>query len=162
MSWIATIQERSSARQPRSSRDGGPEGRTSARCLRRDVTRITDGETNESDYLASTHDLLDGVPLTKLAKPTAFENLDVVMAKSDLAAASVELSTRAGGERYLAEALPALAAKHPSVGAHRNLGLFGILVAYPTVHGLAYLGRFAGVIGVVRGPVASLAAAREA
>lgn len=26
------------------------------------------------------------------------------------------------------------------------VGLFGILVAYPTVHGLAYLGRFAGVI----------------
>jgi len=54
---------------------------------------------------ASTHDLLDGVPLTSLATPTAFPNLDVVMAKSDLAAASVELSTREGGERYLAEAL---------------------------------------------------------
>jgi putative ABC transport system permease protein len=26
------------------------------------------------------------------------------------------------------------------------VGLFGIVVAYPTVHGLAYLGRFAGVI----------------
>ena len=46
---------------------------------------------------ASTHDLLDGVPLTRLAKPSAFENLDVVMAKSDLAAAAVELSSRAGG-----------------------------------------------------------------
>ena len=54
---------------------------------------------------ASTHDLLDGVPLPSLAKPTEFPNLDVVMAKSDLAAASVELSTREGGERYLAEAL---------------------------------------------------------
>jgi len=54
---------------------------------------------------ASTHDLLDGVSLTSLATPTAFPNLDVVMAKSDLAAASVELSTREGGERYLAEAL---------------------------------------------------------
>jgi chromosome partitioning protein len=54
---------------------------------------------------ASTHDLLDGVPLTKLAKPSTVENLDVVMAKSDLAAASVELSSRAGGERYLADAL---------------------------------------------------------
>src|SRR3970282_2777948 len=54
---------------------------------------------------ASPHDLLDGVPLSALARPTGFPNLDVVMAKSDLAAASVELSTREGGERYLAEAL---------------------------------------------------------
>jgi chromosome partitioning protein len=53
----------------------------------------------------STHDLLDGVPLSMLAKPTAFRNLDVVMAKEDLAAAAVELSTREGGESYLAEAL---------------------------------------------------------
>ena len=54
---------------------------------------------------ASTHELLDGVPLAVLAKPSQFENLDIVMAKRDLAAAAVELSTRAGGERYLAEAL---------------------------------------------------------
>jgi chromosome partitioning protein len=54
---------------------------------------------------ASTHDLLDGAPLSTLAKPSCFANLDVVMGKSDLAAAAVELSTRAGGERYLAEAL---------------------------------------------------------
>jgi chromosome partitioning protein len=53
----------------------------------------------------STHDLLDGAPLRTLTRPTAFRNLDMVMAKSDLAAASVELSTRPGGERYLAEAL---------------------------------------------------------
>jgi chromosome partitioning protein len=54
---------------------------------------------------ASTHDLLDGVPLSSLAKPSGFPNLDVVMARNDLAAASVELSTRDGGERYLADAL---------------------------------------------------------
>ena len=54
---------------------------------------------------ASTHDLLDGAPLAALAKPSGFPNLDVVMAKSDLAAASVELSNRPGGERYLADAL---------------------------------------------------------
>jgi len=53
----------------------------------------------------STHDLLDGAPLSTLTRPSPFPNLDVVMAKSDLAAASVELSTRPGGERYLAEAL---------------------------------------------------------
>jgi len=54
---------------------------------------------------ASTHDLLDGTPLAALAKPTPFPNLDVVMAKQDLATAAVELSTREGGESYLAEAL---------------------------------------------------------
>jgi chromosome partitioning protein len=54
---------------------------------------------------ASTHDLLDGAPLATLAKPSGFENLDVVMAKSDLAAAAVDLSNRPGGERYLADAL---------------------------------------------------------
>jgi chromosome partitioning protein len=54
---------------------------------------------------ASTHELLDGVPLAALARPSQFANLDIVMAKRDLAAAAVELSTRAGGERYLADAL---------------------------------------------------------
>jgi chromosome partitioning protein len=53
----------------------------------------------------STHDLLDGVPLRALVKPSAVENLDVVMAKNDLAAAAVQLATREGGERYLADAL---------------------------------------------------------
>ncbi len=53
----------------------------------------------------STHDLLDGVPLEQLAQPTGFRNLDLVPAKPELAAASVQLSALAGGERYLADAL---------------------------------------------------------
>ena len=53
----------------------------------------------------STHDLLDGVPLSRLAKPSSVKNLDVVMAKSDLAAAAIDLANRDGGERYLADAL---------------------------------------------------------
>jgi chromosome partitioning protein len=53
----------------------------------------------------STHDLLDGVPLADLAKPTAFPNLDLVPAKAELAAAAVQLSSLEGGERYLADAL---------------------------------------------------------
>jgi chromosome partitioning protein len=53
----------------------------------------------------TTHDLLDGIPLRQLAKPTAFANLDLVASKPDLAAASVELSQRADGESYLAQAL---------------------------------------------------------
>ena len=55
----------------------------------------------------STHDLLDGVPLSQLAKPTAFANLDLVPAKPELAAAAVQLSAIDGGERYLADALVA-------------------------------------------------------
>ncbi len=53
----------------------------------------------------STLDLLDGVPLRELARPTAFPNLELVPAKPGLAAAAVELSALAGGERYLADAL---------------------------------------------------------
>ena len=53
----------------------------------------------------STHDLLDGAPLREIVRPSGLQNLDVVMAKSDLATAAVELSAREGGERYLAEAL---------------------------------------------------------
>jgi chromosome partitioning protein len=53
----------------------------------------------------STHDLLDGVPLRDLAKPTRFANLDLVPAKADLAADAVNLSALEGGERYLADAL---------------------------------------------------------
>ena len=54
----------------------------------------------------STHDLLDGIPLTMLARPTAFANLSLVPAKPELAGAAVELATRDGGERYLADASP--------------------------------------------------------
>jgi chromosome partitioning protein len=54
---------------------------------------------------SSTHDLLDGAPLDDLAKPTLFANLDLVPAKADLAAASVQLAQREDGERYLADAL---------------------------------------------------------
>ena len=52
-------------------------------------------------------DLLDGLALSALARPSGFPNLDLVGAKSDLAAAAVDLATRAGGERYLADALAA-------------------------------------------------------
>jgi chromosome partitioning protein len=54
---------------------------------------------------SSSVDLLDGVPLRELAKPTRFPNLDLVPAKTELAGAGVELARRSGGDRYLAEAL---------------------------------------------------------
>jgi chromosome partitioning protein len=54
---------------------------------------------------SSSLDLLDGLPLEGLAKPTRFARLDLVPAKPDLAGAAVELSRRPDGERYLADAL---------------------------------------------------------
>ncbi|HEX4527734.1 MAG TPA: ParA family protein [Gaiellaceae bacterium] len=53
----------------------------------------------------STYDLLDGAPLSSLAKATQFPNLFLVPSKPELAGAAVELSQRDDGERYLAEAL---------------------------------------------------------
>jgi chromosome partitioning protein len=53
----------------------------------------------------STLDLLDGVPLADLTMPSSFTNLDLVPAKAELAATSVQLSALAGGERYLSDAL---------------------------------------------------------
>jgi chromosome partitioning protein len=53
----------------------------------------------------SSLDLLDGIPLPKLARPTRFAGLDLVPAKAELAGAAVELSRRGDGERYLADAL---------------------------------------------------------
>jgi chromosome partitioning protein len=54
---------------------------------------------------SSSLDLLDGIPLPKLAKPTRFARLDLVPAKPELAGAAVELSRRGDGERYLSDAL---------------------------------------------------------
>jgi chromosome partitioning protein len=53
----------------------------------------------------SSYDLLDGAPLGELARPTRFENLELVPSKRELAGAVVELARRDGGDRYLANAL---------------------------------------------------------
>jgi chromosome partitioning protein len=49
----------------------------------------------------SSYDLLDGAPVQEIARPTRFDNLELVPAKPDLAGAAVELADRAEGERYL-------------------------------------------------------------
>ncbi len=53
----------------------------------------------------SSLDLLDGIPLAKLAKPTRFARLDLVPSRTELSGVAVELARRSDGERYLAEAL---------------------------------------------------------
>ena len=59
----------------------------------------------ESANGTSSYDLLDGVPLSELAKPTRFANLSLVASKPALAGAVVELARRDDGDRYLAESL---------------------------------------------------------
>jgi chromosome partitioning protein len=54
---------------------------------------------------SSSLDLLDGIPLPKLARRTRFAGLDLVPSKPELAGAAVELSRLGDGERYLADAL---------------------------------------------------------
>src|SRR2546422_4005392 len=53
---------------------------------------------------SSSLDLLDGVSLERLARPTRFPRLELVPSKPELAGAAVELSRRSHGERYLAAA----------------------------------------------------------
>ena len=47
----------------------------------------------------STLDLLDGLPLGELTRPSSFPNLDLVPAKAELAATSVQLSALEGGDK---------------------------------------------------------------
>ena len=53
----------------------------------------------------SSYDLLDGAPVAEIARPTRFQNLELVAAKHDLSGVAVELSRHADGERYLASSL---------------------------------------------------------
>ena len=53
----------------------------------------------------SSLDLLDGIPLAQLAKPTRFPQLDLIASRPELAGAAVELARCPDGERYLADAL---------------------------------------------------------
>jgi chromosome partitioning protein len=63
----------------------------------------------------STYDLLDGVPLQELAKPTRFPNLHLVPSKPELAGAAVELTRHDDGETYLRQALTSGASSYSFV-----------------------------------------------
>ena len=53
----------------------------------------------------SSYDLLDGLSVAEVARPTRFENLALVPSKPDLAGAAVELGRHSDGERYLQASL---------------------------------------------------------
>jgi chromosome partitioning protein len=63
----------------------------------------------------SSCDLLDGAPPSELAKPTRFENLDLIPSKPDLAGTAADLGRRGDGERFLAETLAPAADSHTFV-----------------------------------------------
>jgi chromosome partitioning protein len=64
---------------------------------------------------SSSLDLLDGISLSQLAKPTRFPRLELVPARPELAGTAVELARRPDGERYLAEALAEAGASYSFV-----------------------------------------------
>src|SRR3989454_6020881 len=64
---------------------------------------------------SSSCDLLDGVPPSELARPTRFENLDLIPSKPDLAGTAADLARRGDGERFLAETLGPAAETHAVV-----------------------------------------------
>jgi chromosome partitioning protein len=102
----------------------------------------------------STYDLLDGVPLERLARPTRFENLALVPSRPELAGAQVELARRGDGERLLAESLNGAASEYafvfvdcpPSLGpltvsalAAADRVLVPVQAEYYALEGLAHL-----------------------
>ena len=64
---------------------------------------------------SSSLDLLDGVSLERLARPTRFPRLELVPSKPDLAGAAVELARREDGETYLRSGLEEARARYSFV-----------------------------------------------
>jgi chromosome partitioning protein len=121
---------------------------------------------------SSSLDLLDGVPLPKLAKPTRFARLDLVPSKPELAGAAVELSRRGDGERYLADALAGATEDYafvfvdcpPSLGpltvnalAAANRVLVPVQAEYYALEGLSQLVNSLGAIRTRLNPSLALA-----
>src|SRR6185369_14887443 len=110
---------------------------------------------------SSSLDLLDGIALERLIRPTKFANLDLVPSKPELAGAAVELSRRADGERYLAESLAGAGARYsfvfldcpPSLGpltvnalAAADRVLVPVQAEYYALEGLSQLLRSVDII----------------
>jgi chromosome partitioning protein len=117
-------------------------------------------------------DLLDGAPPDELARPTRFENLDLIPSKPDLAGTASDLSRRGDGERFLAETLAPAAQTHtfvfvdcpPSLGpltvnalAAASRVLVPVQAEYYALEGLSQLITSLGAIRVRLNPDLALA-----
>jgi chromosome partitioning protein len=119
----------------------------------------------------STYDLLDGAPLSELAKPTRFENLYLVPSKPELAGAAVELAQREDGDRYLAQALhdadgfdfvlldcpPSLGALTVNALAAADRVIVPVQTEYYALEGLAQLVQSINLIKTRLNPVLAIA-----
>jgi chromosome partitioning protein len=119
----------------------------------------------------STYDLLDGAPLSELAKPTRFDNLYLVPSKPELAGAAVELAQREDGDRYLAQALhdadgfdfvlldcpPSLGALTVNALAAADRVIVPVQTEYYALEGLAQLVQSINLIKTRLNPVLAIA-----
>jgi len=120
----------------------------------------------------SSCDLLDGAPPSELAKPTRFENLDLIPSKPDLAGTAADLGRRGDGERFLAETLAPAADSHtfvfvdcpPSLGpltvnalAAASRVLVPVQAEYYALEGLSQLVTSLGAIRARLNPSLALA-----
>jgi chromosome partitioning protein len=120
----------------------------------------------------SSCDLLDGVPPSELARPTRFENLDLIPSKPDLAGTAADLARRGDGERFLAETLAPAAEAYsfvfvdcpPSLGpltvnalAAANRVLVPVQAEYYALEGLSQLLSSLGMIRTRLNPALALA-----
>jgi chromosome partitioning protein len=120
----------------------------------------------------SSVDLLDGAPLSELAKPTRFPNLFLVPSKPDLAGAAHDLSRRDDGELYLTQALasgvdeysfvfvdcpPALGPLTVNALAAADRVIVPVQAEYYALEGLAQLVRSVNMIRARLNPKLALA-----
>jgi chromosome partitioning protein len=120
----------------------------------------------------SSVDLLDGAPLSELAKPTRFPNLFIVPSKPDLAGAAHDLSRRDDGELYLTQALasgvdeysfvfvdcpPALGPLTVNALAAADRVIVPVQAEYYALEGLAQLVRSVNMIRARLNPKLALA-----
>jgi chromosome partitioning protein len=119
----------------------------------------------------SSYDLLDGVPLRDVARPTPFENLSLVPSTPELAGAAVELSQREDGDRYLAEALaeldgydfvlldcpPSLGALTVGALAAADRVIVPVQAEYYALEGLAQLVQSINLVKARRNPKLAIA-----
>jgi chromosome partitioning protein len=121
---------------------------------------------------SSSYDLLDGIALERLARPTRFPNLELVPSRPELAGAVVELARRPDGERYLVDAFAGARERYdfvfldcpPSLGpltvnalAAADRVLVPVQAEYYALEGLSQLVRSVDLVRARLNPTLTLA-----